>query len=713
MNISQARLEEVTKDILLESLHKGLVPTADYLQKSLRTKLEDKDITLPFHVQPSVPQFNYLENSSASKTNQIFDTMISDLNMLYDLYTAIEKSAIEVSDRVQLKLLNIEKRIAQLLSRINRLLLVTNRTEGFLDYVGDSFIDKSKVDQTRTTAIIDLTGQAAYGGYLTDRVPVTETTDLSAIQNTNIQVTPLDPRLSRSPGTTNSQLTDMLSDSNTPWIYTVSSEQPIPASIEIQINFAPVIEQYAAPVEATKIILNPYITNNSFLVLVQYSEDGIIWNDLPVASPARRIEGPTLFLFEPLNMTNLRLIMTSDTHSRLGLGTHKFIYEFGIRELVVHGTLARYAEETELVSSQLTLLDEDGERQQFTQVALSAVCEDVPGDTQIEYQIAFLVPDGGNLVEGEFQKIVPLTRGDIDGASTLVVDSLSTSLSPQNIDATPPAFAASTNKANKLLDTDVTSVSKVWRNVGDKTRYYLTRQNDQLATEDGWFFTGTHYQTYVYVSDQGGKIFDFGERPLDIDGLRVSGKVRLSKGNHFVSTPATNWTSLKGLYGVVSFNEATKRFTGNQRAFGASGLEDDEVLDNSYSVIDHLYPYNHKLIIEGLDYSEIFNQDILKPKYTGVARYASKLLEKVSPTDLESNTTNDDYSRFSVVNTASETQRVMVKWQQYQDELPREDFLVETKSADFAEGVVLKAIFRTTNPLRTATLEGYEIKLAQ
>jgi hypothetical protein len=71
-----------------------------------------------------------------------------------------------------------------------------------------------------------------------------------------------------------------------------------------------------------------------------------------------------------------------------------------------------------------------------------------------------------------------------------------------------------------------------------------------------------------------------------------------------------------------------------------------------------------------------------------------------------------DYDIFSFTRvTDNLAPRVMVKWAQYDNEGPREQFLLVNKTGDFAEGLVFKATFKTTNPRRTASLDGYEIRV--
>lgn len=553
---------------------------------------------------------------------------------------------------------------------------------------------------------------------------LTAATDLSAVQGRDIKITPLDYRLSALPGTFDSRKRDIITSSDRPWLYKVAADEPVSASIEVQIDLSKAIEAAAEPLTATKIVLDPAISNNSFLVLAQYSEDGIIWNDLPVANPSRRIAAPTAYLVEQLNLTHLRFILTSDIHGPV-TNTDKYPYVFGIRQLVIHGTLAKYAEESTFTSGRLTLLDENGNRKQFTSIALSTVCEDVPADTELEYQIAFLTPiegivndpDPDNLDEGTFQRIAPLSREDGNQPTVLTVSSLSTATSNQTIDTAPPSYAESINKVNRLLNTDVTTVSRIWRDVGTNNRYRLTRQNDLNATEEGWRFDGTHYHTYIYISEPGGRIFNFGPTKITINSERTTGRVRLNKGIHHIKTAEENWLSMKGLSGIATFNEASKRFTGEQRKYADTGLGDNLVVVPNYSVIDHLYPYNHKLLIEGLDYSPGYIQSVTQLRYTGASKYAAILMDKVAPTDFELNTEDDNYTRFSVVTTRDNldavANRAIVKWLEYEDESPREQFDVETTSADYAEGVVLKAILRTQNQYRTPVLEGYEIKLVK
>lgn len=719
MTISEVHLREFAREILLRVLQEGIVPSGEELARLTELRTEGLDMSQPEFSQGN-PGVEYGEEASASKFNKLSREIVAGLKVLYNGYLEGERHLVESRERTLLEMQRLSRKVKSLISRVNRLLLTEEKTGGLLNTVGDNFIDMSLIDETRTTSHIDLEGQSVHGEYFRQsHLDPLDSIDLRRIPASAISVTPLDPRVRRAPGTRDSTVLDIFKDSEQPWIYTVSTDFPEPVPVEVRINFDAAADPALGLMKTYKIVLDPFVTNNSLLVIVQHSIDGTTWKDLPVTEPLRRIQGPTVYLVDGIEFRYLRIVMTRDIHTRLG-GQGEYFHDFGIRRLAVHSVGNIYVPESELVSRQHIVLDENGDRKKFTKASLSVACEQIEADTEIDYFIAFL---DSNLNEGEFQRVLPLNREATSGPRIAEASAVTLAATPTEIDTTTPAFPGDVLSENFLLEGSVTAENpEVWRNVGANHRYYSTRQEDGRVVEEGWTYDGANYKCYIYINQLGGQDFDFGPRPIEIDGVSLTGEVRLSEGVHVVKVKEENWYSLEGLGAVSDFDQNTKQFRGRKTDYGEEGftinIDDAPNIDVNYRVIDPLFPYNHKLLIEGLSYAPNFSTDVVRQKYKGAARYAAYLSKRIADVDMEHGISALDYGKHAIVRAddgvGGVVSRVMVKWNEVEGELPREQFLVIEKTSDaFAEGLVFKAIFKTTNPRRSASLEGYEIKIAE
>ena len=283
-----------------------------------------------------------------------------------------------------------------------------------------------------------------------------------------------------------------------------------------------------------------------------------------------------------------------------------------------------------------------------------------------------------------------------------------------------------------VLLSSASSGLKIWRNLGDKDRFRTIRQPDGHLIEEGWLFDGNYYSCFFEVSDTEGQTVDFGPE-LEIDGVKRSGTVRLTRGIHHVKIASENWLSLKGLSRFTDFNENTRTFSAlKKEQWGALGIDDEADVveygvhgDERHTFHDALYPYNQKLLIEGLSYDDSYQTVKV---YRAKHRFAARLLVRQSEFNFEKNIDDLDYGKFAIL-TVKDDQgtdspgAIVVKVDKSLSERsgdsaawkPREVFEIvrQTSSTTLAEGLIFKAVFRTSNKRRCPSLDGYEIKVVE
>lgn len=704
MNILEKHKEYLAEQILLHILHNNIVPTAEQLIGILRARTSTLDLGQPQSSQPIV-EFAYREESSANKVNKLSRSICDDLNVLYRTLASVEEQNEVLRSIVLPKLDSLSRKCAELLSRADRLLITAEDTTGLLHAVGDEFTDTSKIDLLRSTATIDLEGQTVHSRYLqADTLRIDDSYNLNNLRNGDILISVLTAGASPAPGTRDSENRYLLSGDSRAWIYTVSSERQNPVSIAVQINFSNCING-AEFLKTRKIVFSPFIVNNSVTVLLQYSKDGVLWQDVPSENPQRQIAAPTVFLTEEFEFKYLRVVMTKSHHTRLS-GSGKYIHDFGIKEIKISNTLNFYERESVFWSNVLPV-------DNVTKASLSVACEHVPPETSIDYYIGFVI----NGESTELQRVDPLNRDDLTSALIAETGGISSSTGDAVINWADRSFDGAQNANLVTLDIFADEAVRLWRNVGVSDALYSTRQADTRITEAGWEYKDGTYTTYIQVTESGGLTIDIGGSPMVIDGVSSTGRIRLSRGVHKVEVLERNWYSLEGLYSVTSFDPITKTFTGSQRKYGDRGFtiqrEEEPEIVVRYNVTDPLYPYNHKLLVEGLDYENNFDELSAGRIYRGVGRFAAFLPDQVSLNLLEGNDSLDR-GQFSIVTGRSEGEaqlKFALKWTAVNEEEPRELFVIETVTGDRASGVILKAILKTTNPKKSPSLDGYEIRV--
>ena len=708
MNIERIYLQKIAEKVLLEMLDDGVVPTASAILESVEEKSAGLNLGQPVTTQPA-PVFQRLEESSATKINQITGVVVDDLDAIYDALLVVERTSLEITSRVYLELQQIEKDIRSLIDRADDLLLSSENTEGLLNSVGDDFQDLGKVNLAETTAFIDTTAHVAHGNFFSevDGLKAGEMS-LAILAESDVTFSILNPTASRSPGLRDSRARDMLVNSLNPTLFSLFTPTIEPTvAIEIKIDLRKLAT--GSPVEINRLLFDPFLYNNSISVFPQYSLDGISWRDLPVADPVRRIGGPTLYIFERIELSFLRLVLSKDTPDNpAGEGGE---YNFGVRHIGLYGYRSVFQEESHLVSRSLHPIDGTGAPQSFSKVSLGKVCDHIETDTSIDYFLAFSMPGD---VTTDFYPVLPV-GSKIPGPQVLTVADVSSIQTQTEITDEEIEFPFSFLEETRVLDLELDSAEniKVWRNKGFRDRFYRVLNNDGQVVESGWERKEDFYYTTGLVTERSGMSIDFGPSPVEVDGQTITGAIRLGPGPHSFKVAAQNWYSLEGLAQVRSLDPARRLFTGVKRMNGSTGLE--EALDAynetpAYSVIDPLYPFNHKLLIEGLDYSTVYGQEKI---YSGIARYAATLLKEGAEMDVATKDAPSDRTRYAVSReSGSDKKRILVKWLPFGSESPREIFVIDQKAGTFAEGVVFKAVFKTKDPKKTPSLEGYSIRIS-
>ena len=279
------------------------------------------------------------------------------------------------------------------------------------------------------------------------------------------------------------------------------------------------------------------------------------------------------------------------------------------------------------------------------------ICEIVPAGTSINYYVAVgteeIVVNSGT----PWMPIDPLNRteptqptllelGELDDITftdiELSYDAFSTTdVSPgypfelitgasSTTTATPgsggPRYSFY-NPEDRILDHQMATDVEInednlvlFRNVGIQGNTTKVR-----GVQRGWGYTEPYYSTVVRITNANGLDVDFGDKAVIIDDEITSGKVTIATGIHRVSVHRDNFLTI------------------------TASLDDLVSLINA----DILYPYNHKLLIEGYLYGDSYTAGS-EQVYGGVDLFAEKQMKKVGVFDLINNVAKDDFDRFAI-----------------------------------------------------------------
>lgn len=221
---------------------------------------------------------------------------------------------------------------------------------------------------------------------------------------------------------------------------------------------------------------------------------------------------------------------------------------------------------------------------------------------------------------------------------------------------------------------------RVWRNVGQPASVRITN----IGEETGWRKDGNYYRCVFRIDTPDGVTVDFGPNDASIDNEVVSGLTFITNGEHTFKTHEKNWQDVRPSYTEKS---------------------------------DPLYPYNHKLIIEGHP---------LIPVYAGVDFYAAYELKYVDLFDFQKNVHFSDFGKFTIDYNSrslyvkiSEVELLECSQNVSDALVGRELYRVFYKKkrsdsiVDNTDRCILRFVLKTRDDKVTPVLKGYSLQLAR
>lgn len=709
MPLSTSYQEYILEKLIKEYLYDGTIPTSDTLEDDLSAYKET-------HPDLSLPKSKYVDfsvsrgdSSSASTISTIAETFSDDISVITREIYSLAIMASKYQDRWSFEAKRLASKARKLEQRLDSALLLTNNTAGYFATVGETFSDLENVDTENTDANVNIDESQVSIGMGTDTFESVNAIDLTAMTDYDVSFRPLSKRA----GTTyfnvsaDNSLLQVFKSHNSSWVAKVicATTGQMTCELKAQVSTS-VLYVSRISMEYT----SPDTTGRSTITAL-YSLDGYTWTIVPTNEATKPLTDRLSWSFPKTGISWIKFIINRPSHDQ-----GKYEYLFSARSIKLFGDTYSTSVGNTFQSKALSAVNAKNNIVEFSKVQLDS-CDNTPTDTEITYYVSASKDNSTwtswNAIspsdtEGiKYPKVISFGGASYTYNTDSSAETLNSSYETDDIvttfdDSYVVTYKFKTNKfcaVNTKIeiqsgdDPDVVSNSiSVWRNTRVTDSYPDT--STVRGIPRGWGTDeGETYICYFEIFDSNGKFLDFGDKLCVLDGELVSGVVSVSKGVHKFETAAENWFDIAEGYNALGYD-----------------LNTEEVL----KTIDPLYPYNHKLVIEGFPYSNNFKGDKV---YKGTDISAEFYCTRASLFDLENNIS--DYGYYAVrgigASDINQVVSVILQYDPKNTDFVNEKVLLKWKTAGSESSaykyVKLKAVLSTSDSSLTPTITSYRIKL--
>lgn len=674
-------------ELLIEELKDGEIPTIQQLNDSLAA------LKLEYPLATTKPMFsikdnsvNYYENASASKHNDTFERAEKDIHVLYDVMHELQKRWVAEGNRWSTFYENIRRISDDLEDRVDTLLLMKTDTLGYYKYVSDDFLTLDFVDLDNTTAEVETNSGVVSIGHNEIQGEGESRVSLDDVTSSNITVSTVDGPgvvgITNAPG---SLTTSIISDESISWLAFLSTtEQNKPATVSVSIKLTDTNEL----VEFNKVVAmtNGSTATSTFIITLWYSQNGHDWLLVPTDSHTQSTLDSATWSFPNIQAKYIKFLMTKNAPDDVD-SNGNYSWDFGFKIIKLYEDVYETRTGYEVRSVDMT---PDDEANTFTKAALS-VCAITHDETAISYYLSVdsgssfhalsplesVSPSHPQILDfSELQSYTNVSSSDVHDSNRtaiqLDIDNVSGE-SIENGELLLNYYIRYTNVSG-LLENDIV----IWRNIGDKTSSDTVRDKAK-----GWGYDESisTYSCYFYISDPNGTTIDFGPQDAVIDEVVCSGSTYITPGTHYFETHATNWSAV----------------TTQQDSLDA--------LEN----LDALYPYNHRLLIEGYDYGPNYvDQEV----YIGASRFAESLSIYTALHTFKTLTDSTDLTVYTRdVDTTGNLLFLFKTDRTFGDYINEEFIVTYPLTNQTFDSVIFKAVLTTTDTSISPILDSYLVKL--
>lgn len=756
MSIETTYKTLLTEDFIKEELGKGNAVSAITLENQITTEFADKDLSIP-QFKASTFHTSRLESSSATKKNSTFLAMRQDLRALYKNMLELTDVSLKSFERWGLEAENIEKELIDLEERISNLLILTQDTEGFHSILIDNFTDTSKIDLDFTTAELDLQSASIEMGASTGTFNRIFLNDVLLPDDATFKVRTTVNFLARIDAV-NALLSNPFEQESETWWTNITMKKREPVVTELTVRLNP-----DAPITINKIFMELHDSAESSPVSITplFSTDNVNFLQLPTNTFTIEARTTATFSFSDISAKWIKFILTKrgpDPSS----STEFFSYQFGFKNIKFFTQGFSSTTKQFFVSEPLSVRDIDlSDVLQFERLTLET-CERIETNTAIDY---FITTSNTPIVPltvstdinttAQWLPITPVNRstathpkildvgevferdiGDTetvqisyDGRATdtdfinpaqtfQLLSKVSAGLQDVTVTSTVPRYNF-VNSNDRILnyqikDVDYTGSTPttgtkleieeanvvIFRNVGAQSLDATDVSTKVREIQRGWRFQDPFYTCVIEIQNPDGMEIDVGDKPIVIDdvsytnkinGTVLTGKTATTDGIHKIKVHKKNWVEI--VADAVSLSDLKTK--------------------------DPLYPFNHKLLIEGYIYVAAYPSTD-EQIYQGADVFAETTMKKVSPFDIAHNIAVDNYTVYTLdrdvpnshAGTNSPTRVFLLKIDENNPDFQNERFVIRFKEINLLQKYLrLRADFSTSDTKVSPELLSYKIKL--
>lgn len=692
-SLSSFYQEYIKERILKNFLKSGKIPTKNQLDSALSESLKDTDN----FSKPLISTVNYWveseEVSSASKMNKAYTSIELDLDICVNALLDQENKITNLYDSTFSKLSGLQKKISTINKEVDKLLFESKNTDNHEELFYEKFSSNEMIDLTNSTIDLD-TKSGDISIKASEQMPILIT---NGAQNISV-VVEKNPKVITSTDVGEMRVGNIVNSSNKVWLHQVSASEPLASlSLDLIIRI-PSIDQ-----EVNKIVFDSYSVDLKTQVNVElaYSSDGLNWT-YPDGEYKKRMDQTTSLNFKGVQKEYWRIRFTKFGND--GFFSNYYVYNFGLKSLNFFGKTYDKVSRLDLgyfYSKPIVFKNN-------IKMANFKICENKPQDTSIKYGVAPIFASDLLSIQNGTKSILDLSYISIDftDKSSATIDFLNTVNAPimDNL-ALSTTLSYKDQKdfdycLNTALPSNYSKSQTILLRDGLKQSEHgaLGKEKNIDGEVHGWKFDGSFYSTYLLVEDFEGVEIDLGSTFMFINNVKVSGKVLLKQGINFIVTSKDNWHSLD---------------------LTTLPVEADQI-------VDYLYPYNHKYLIEGIGFT-IYGRDVLTPIdgktlldiidknniYSKTVRkcWAIKMTEVPFNDFVAKNKNELDVFSYKIDNTNQE--RIVAKFSKDIGLINDETFSIITKlhSAENIKGLIFKAILETDDVKVSPVLTEYLVKI--
>ena len=605
---------------------------------------------------------------------------VSSVEMENKNRTALWDDAVTLSDRMDNLIQELEdshrgfygtaKRVGRLLdqteSRLDNLLLLNGSADVFAVGIEETFDTQVRVDQSLTNATVEA-GYSTLGR--TGYSPV----DLSKLK---LNAT--------SAGTANivgvrasSPIGSLKEDDGTIWEYVVfTKEQQARVTLIVTLELPEPTYVGDLRVNGLPVSVNKKMTSSCF-----YSLDGSSWTALEPVEQQTTSEMHWQIGLD--GVRKVQLTFSKDAADSSSPQKNTYMYVFSLDSIKMYADGFKPSRRSTLICGPYDVIDDMGNPVYFTKATMRA-CTAEPDNTSVSF---YLSQDGENWVgvshdddSGNFVSFGDSTPGqsldflDADSGSGALVETVE---GMEDVDFRTEAVL----NAYLLADyVDYVPVSSfvVKRNVP------IDQYPEVLDVAAGWVFNENtqQYSTTLYIDDPDGRYLDLGDTSAYINGSLVSGLVYLPQGYTVFATTDSNWVEV------------------------SSELTSVDDLERA----DPLYPYNHRYLVEGYQYSSSFSGEKV---YQGADAYFGKLMVYRSPEEFAYAEPGDPlYYQMFTIEDGDGNWYIKVKVDKTDASWRDEQYSVSwTVQSSETNQLYVKALLSTSDKGQTPRIDSFKVRV--